>query len=105
MILIIEQHGKRQAGTLKGRVLIGRWTDNTVVVDDRAVSRIHAWIGMQDGRYYIADAGSRSGTIVNGEALRERHVLVDGDQIRIGPAVLRYRIDANPPASKPSPST
>lgn len=96
-ILIIEQQGKRQAGTLKGRVLIGRWPDNTIVIDDRAVSRIHAWIGLQDGRYYVADAGSRTGTFVNGEALRERHVLYDGDQIRVGPAVLRYRTDPAPP--------
>ena len=96
-ILIIEQQGKRHAGTLKGRVLIGRWPDNTVVIDDRAVSRIHAWIGLQDGRYYVADAGSRTGTFVNGDALRERHILQDGDQIRIGPALLRYRTDAAPP--------
>ena len=27
---------------------------------------------------------------VNGQPLRERHVLVDGDEIRIGPAAIRY---------------
>jgi hypothetical protein len=96
-ILIFEHRGNRQAGTLKGRVLIGRWPDLTVVIDDRAVSRIHAWVGVSDGRYYIADAGSRTGTFVNGEPLQKRHILADGDQIRIGPAVLKYRVDPAPP--------
>ena len=74
-----------------GRVLIGRWPDNSVVIDDNAVSRIHAWVGVQQGRYYIADAGSRTGTFVNGKPLTQRHVLHNGDQIGIGPAVLTFR--------------
>jgi predicted component of type VI protein secretion system len=91
--LTIEQFGARQAGTLRGRVLIGRWPQNTIVIDDNSVSRIHAWIGVQDDHYYIADSGSRTGTMVNGQPLRERHFLSDGDEILIGPAFLRYQAD------------
>jgi predicted component of type VI protein secretion system len=97
-ILIIESRGTRKAGTLNGRVLIGRWPNTTLTIDDRAVSRIHAWIGLQDGHYYVADAGSRTGTFVNNEPLHDRYFLADGDQIRIGPALLQYHIDAVPPA-------
>ncbi|HET6248275.1 MAG TPA: FHA domain-containing protein [Tepidisphaeraceae bacterium] len=97
-ILIIEQNGKRRAGALVGRVLIGRWPDNSIVIDDKAVSRIHAWVGVQDGRFYIADAGSRTGTMVNGALLQERHILSDRDEIQIGPATLRYRSDNVVPA-------
>jgi hypothetical protein len=97
-ILIIEQQGASQAAALIGRVLIGRWPENNVVINDKAVSRIHAWIGIQDGQFYIADTGSRTGTIVNGEPLRERRVLCDGDEIRIGPALLHYQMrDLLPP--------
>jgi predicted component of type VI protein secretion system len=88
--LIIEHQGRLQAGTLGGRVLIGRWPDNAISINDRAVSRIHAWIGLQQGQYYIADAGSRTGTFVNGQPLHERHLLNDGDEIRIGPGIIRY---------------
>ncbi|MDB5173884.1 MAG: hypothetical protein JWN51_2657 [Phycisphaerales bacterium] len=96
-ILIIEQDGRRQAGVLSGRVLIGRMDINTVVVDDRSVSRIHAWIGVQNGSYYVSDSGSRTGTFLNGRPVRNRHVLSDGDEIYIGPLRLTYHSDAKPP--------
>jgi FHA domain len=96
-ILIIEQDGRRQAGALSGRVLIGRMEINTVVVEDRSVSRIHAWIGKQDDNYYVADSGSRTGTFLNGRPVRNRQVLSDGDEIYIGPLRLTYHSDAQPP--------
>ncbi len=96
--LIIEHQDTHQAGTLTGRVLIGRWPNNTVVIDDRAVSRIHAWIGVEQYRYYVADIGSRTGTLVNGQRLRERHFLEEGDEITVGPALIRYHAEATPSA-------
>ncbi|MDB5333913.1 MAG: hypothetical protein JWP03_5064 [Phycisphaerales bacterium] len=97
-ILIIEQDGRRLAGILSGRVLIGRMAINTVVVDDRTVSRIHAWIGFQNGHYYVADSGSRTGTFINGKPVRNRHLLADGDEIYIGPVRLTYQAgDTVPP--------
>ncbi|MDB5292601.1 MAG: hypothetical protein JWL69_3842 [Phycisphaerales bacterium] len=96
-ILIIEQDGRRQAGALSGRVLIGRMEINTVVVEDRSVSRIHAWIGKQDDTYYVADSGSRTGTFLNGRPVRNRQFLSDGDEIYIGPLRLTYHSDAQPP--------
>lgn len=100
-ILVIEHHDRWQAGTLQGRVLIGRWPGNTIVIDDKSVSRIHAWIGVENGAYYVADAGSRGGTLLNGEPLNGRHVLADTDQIQIGPATICYRTDAIPPGMEP----
>ena len=43
-LLIIQNHGTWQSGPLSGRVLIGRWPGNTIIIDDPWVSRIHAWI-------------------------------------------------------------
>ncbi|HZL34378.1 MAG TPA: FHA domain-containing protein, partial [Tepidisphaeraceae bacterium] len=85
------------SGPLSGRVLIGRWPGNTVVIDDKSVSRIHAWIGLQDGEFYVADAGSRTGTFINGMPLQDRHVLQDDDQIRVGNVTLCYRIGPTAP--------
>ena len=47
------------------------------------MSREHAEIANEDGRYTLRDRGSRYGTFVNGEQVTER-VLQAGDRIRLG---------------------
>lgn len=74
-----------RGGQLTGRVLIGRWAINTIVIEDQTVSRIHAWL-VPDGKgYVITDGSSYNGTLVNGLPIRPRHPLKDGDLIQIGP--------------------
>ncbi|HEY8748084.1 MAG TPA: FHA domain-containing protein [Tepidisphaeraceae bacterium] len=96
--LILEHDGKRKAAVLNGRVVIGRRANSHIVVPDRTVSRIHAWIGQNAGAYFIVDSGSRVGTLVNGQALKGRHSLADGDQIRVGSAVLTFHSNGSLPA-------
>ena len=74
------------------RVVVGRRPFNTVMVADPAVSRIHAWIGRRAGdeRFTLYDAGSRSGTILNNQPVREPRTLRDGNKVRVGPATLVY---------------
>lgn len=43
---------------------IGRSTDNQIILSDPGVSRHHAEIHWQNGRYYLRDMNSSSGTIV-----------------------------------------
>lgn len=90
--LIYEHSGLRRGGVIDGRVLIGRRLTHGVVIDDPAVSRLHAWIQRFNGAFVLNDAGSRSGTFVNGLAVA-RCELKDGDEIRVGPANLVFRID------------
>ena len=54
------------------------------VIPDRSVSRLHARIAYRDGTYFIADMGSKNGTIVNGGPVvgREEVPLQDGARIR-----------------------
>ncbi len=77
---------------LDSRITIGRRPFNTVMIPDPGVSRIHAWIGRREGQehYILYDAGSRSGTFLNGQPAREPRTLHDGDIIRIGQATLTY---------------
>jgi hypothetical protein len=96
--LILEHEGKRKAAVLNGRVVIGRRCNSHIVVADRTVSRIHAWIGHTAGKYFVVDSGSRVGTLVNGQALKGRHGLADGDQIRVGPALLTFHSNGALPA-------
>jgi len=66
-------------------LLIGRSPDCDVILPERPVSRHHACIERTpDGRYTIRDLGSKNGTYVNGEEVRdEPRVLQDGDEIQI----------------------
>ncbi len=82
-ILIVEHHGNVEGASLSGRVLIGRRTSNHVVVDDPAVSRIHAWIDTADQKFCITDAGSRTGTFVNGQRVT-RATLKEGNRLGVG---------------------
>src|SRR5690349_14994873 len=97
-ILIVEHNGTVEGASLSGRVLIGRRGSNHVVVDDPAVSRIHAWIDTANDDFTLTDAGSRSGTFVNGERVEAKVALSHGDRITVGPASLIFRSDGSLPA-------
>ena len=60
--------------------------------DDITVSRFHAVLRLEGNHYRIYDAGSTSGTFVNGRQVPEYGLqLSDGDEIQLGAVLLRYR--------------
>jgi len=60
--------------------------------DDITVSRYHAVLRLEGNRYRIYDAGSTSGTYVNGRQVPEYGLqLADGDEIQLGAVRMRYR--------------
>jgi len=66
-----------------GTISIGRGPDNDVVMDDPTVSRQHARITYHDGQYFVEDAGSMSGTLVEGVAAT-RTLLSSGASVQMG---------------------
>src|SRR5574341_2359651 len=64
-------------------VTIGRAPGNDIRIDNLGVSRQHAALKFQDGRYLLEDLGSSNGTFVNGERVAGPRELADGDQITI----------------------
>ena len=68
---------------------IGRLPDNEVVLDDPSVSKRHAvlrWDAMAQ-RCVVTDLGSRNGTLINAEYIRDKNTLVsDGDMLCFGDA-------------------
>jgi len=66
-------------------LLIGRSSDCDIILPERQVSRHHARIvRTPDGQYLLYDLGSKNGTHVNGEEVREEPwALKDGDEIQI----------------------
>jgi FHA domain len=67
-------------------VTIGRDSDNDLVFDSRSVSRDHAAITLEDGRWYVEDRGSFNGTFLNGTRLQPgaRLPLRHADRLGIG---------------------
>jgi hypothetical protein len=98
--------------TAEERVLIGRVNGNDVtihltkfplilgkqkgvsdiIVDDNAVSKMHARFEELDGRIFISDLNSTNGTVRNGTMLDMNHpvVLEPGDRLRFGRSSFTY---------------
>ncbi len=64
-------------------ITIGRGLENTVVLEDRRVSRLHARLLCSGGHWTVRDEGSTNGTLVNGR-LVSQHALDNGDRVSFG---------------------
>jgi hypothetical protein len=69
---------------------IGRNSSNRIVLNDRTVSKRHALIQFVDGIWFLQDLGSKHGTWVNDEQVKERRALFDKDIIRLGKSIMVY---------------
>jgi len=66
-----------------GSVTIGRGPDNSIPIDNLAVSNHHAEIKSEDGHLVIQDLGSLNGTFVNNQRVKQS-ALKHGDVVLIG---------------------
>lgn len=81
----------------EGRAIIGRSDDCTVQLAHPLVSRHHMEVApANDDGFVVRDLGSRNGTIVNGQTLRDGQSVVRGEvTIQVGP----YMLMLTPPAT------
>lgn len=63
---------------------VGRDPDADVVIDNVSVSRSHAEIRREGGRWVVEDLGSSNGTFLHGERLESAQPLEPGDEIGMG---------------------
>ena len=75
---------------VRAKAVIGRTPTADVVIRDDKVSRQHAAITGQDGRFSVMDLGSTNTSALNGRILSQPEVLSPGDVLRIGDVELRY---------------
>ena len=75
------------------RTTIGRSPDCDIFLDDVTVSRKHAELLQEDGRFTITDLGSLNGTYVNRRRI-ESSPLADGDELQIGKYRLTFLVGA-----------
>jgi DNA-binding winged helix-turn-helix (wHTH) protein len=75
----------------EGENIVGREPGVSVWFDLPSVSRRHARILIRGDRVAVEDLGSKNGTYVSGEPVSAPVSLRDGDELRIGSVVVRFR--------------
>lgn len=70
---------------------VGRKVDKDLVIADPRVSRDHAIIVTENGRFQVVDQGSKHGTFVNGERV-QRQALEKNDRLEFGVRDIAYVI-------------
>lgn len=87
------------------QLTIGRDSSNQVAINDPEVSRKHARLTFQGGKFVLEDLGSTNGTFVNGQRLAGPVVLKPGDVVSLGEQiVLMYdAINVDPGATMAAP--
>jgi ABC transport system ATP-binding/permease protein len=68
----------------QSELVIGRAAPANLIIDHPEISRRHARLSFQQGRYVLEDLGSSNGTFLNGQRLRDAQVLTDGAEIQLG---------------------
>jgi pSer/pThr/pTyr-binding forkhead associated (FHA) protein len=88
--LVVRSGGGRAGETFRPagqRTRIGRSPDCEIFLDDVTVSRNHAVLVEQDGKFLVEDQGSLNGTFVNRRRI-DNQELENGDELQIG----KYRL-------------
>ena len=86
MLIVYEGELEGQRWVIgQDKMIIGRGSDCDIVLPERQVSRHHVQIERDDDDgYLLRDLGSKNGTHVNGQEVRDRpYRLQDGDEIQI----------------------
>jgi hypothetical protein len=87
--LILES---REIELTEGDNVLGSDRDAVLWIDHTAVSRRHARIHLARGGAVLEDLGSKNGTYLKGVRIDGPVPLSDGDEIRIGPVAMTFRV-------------
>ncbi len=100
-LLMARQNGAEKSFSLSSSVtVIGRRRDCDLRIPVATVSKRHCQLNQSDGTLTIRDLGSRNGTIVNGQAVKEEFIQA-GDRIEIGPVRFIVQVDGKPEKAGP----
>ncbi len=85
---LVDDAGTRHAIGSAG-VTLGRQNTCSIVVEDPAVSRLHARVLVARGNCWVRDEDTLAGTLVNRQRLTVQQQLHVGDQLQVGTAAFR----------------
>jgi pSer/pThr/pTyr-binding forkhead associated (FHA) protein len=78
------------------KTYIGRNSGNDIVLDAPFFSGKHACIFKQNNDFYVEDLGSKNGTFVNGQSIKNTPIIIkNGDIIQIGQIISFIFINEN----------
>lgn len=73
---------------------VGRDHSNNISLpSDHYISRYHAWVFHNKGRFWVEDLESTNGTLINGRPITIRTQLTAGDRVTFGKTELIFVID------------
>ena len=103
--LLVKLHGKgsRHIELSLETFTIGRKADNTLAIEDPAVSGHHARIVKVQAVFFLEDLKSTNGTAINGKPIT-RHQLRDADVITIGQHRIVFQESTTASMAAPAPS-
>jgi putative serine protease PepD len=85
------EHGAQGVAIPPRGLRVGRDPTSDLTLEDPQVSRRHALLWEDGGRYHVRDERSTNGTLVNGERITGTRELRPGDRLRIGSSVFELR--------------
>jgi hypothetical protein len=91
--LRLHRHGAPPLEVTQDRVLVGRDPSCEMVIEDKSVSRRHAYFERRGQGWAIVDQGSANGTFINGAQVMEAD-LQDGQELRLGMVPLRVEMES-----------
>jgi len=92
LVLMKDDGGETSFPLTKDTYTVGRHRNNDIVISDPKVSSFHARLDRSPEGFVVVDLKSRNGSFINGRRV-EAGPLKNGDELRMGPARLVYRVD------------
>lgn len=98
--IIIRKGRKKGAeySIVSGRTVLGRGKDADIIIDDPAVSRMHAAIEYTKSRFILMDLGSTNGTFIDGRSIKHAD-LSHGTTFRMGDTIIEFSLMEKPGGS------
>ena len=78
----------------KAVIKVGRMLENDLVLQDPLVSRFHAEIRYEDGKFYIVDLDSTGGTYLNNKPVT-KSILFSGDIILLTQIPIMFMVETD----------
>ena len=90
MLYVTQPNGYTQnIPMLYDRMIIGRNPSCQIILEDHKISDQHAEIFVQEGRYFVRDLGSQTGTFVNGVLIYDIVEVFAGYYIQMGDSTIQ----------------
>lgn len=90
-VIVVYESQEREVELKNGSNVVGRSSKCGIPVKDDGISRQHCDIVYADGKCVVYDKGSKNGTVVNGENIKQKELL-PGDKIKIGSTKIYFEI-------------